>query len=219
MTKSLFDQSAESYDAWYDTPKGAAIFREVTDALRPLLSNLPRPWLEVGVGSGRFASELGIDFGIDPARQPLVIARGRELLAVRGVGERLPLRDGSVGAVLLVVTLCFVRDPAAVLSEVRRVVTAAGGAVIGTVFAESPWGQYCRQLAAAGHPYYREARFLTRSDLAIVLSNAGLDPVGWRSALRLNPEGAPDDAGVCDGDDPRAGFSAILARPRSESDT
>ncbi len=139
MTDSVFEQSAARYDAWYDTPKGAATFREEADALRPLIGDLPRPWLEVGVGSGRFAAELGVDAGIDPAHQPLLLARGRGILVARGVGEQLPIRDSSVGAVLLVVTLCFVQDPAAVLREVRRVLSADGGVVIGTVFAESTW--------------------------------------------------------------------------------
>ena len=213
MTEGVFDQNAASYDAWYDTPKGAAIFAEEVATLRPLLYGLPRPWLEVGVGSGRFAEALGIEFGIDPARQPLLLARDRGIAVVRGVGERLPIRDGSIGAVLLVVALCFVRDPAAVLREARRVLRADGGVVLGMVFAESPWGQHYRQLAAAGHPYYRQAHFFSRAELAALLAEAGLVSVDTRSALRWGPTDAPSIAGVFNGDDPDAGFSAILTRP------
>lgn len=212
MTGNVFDQHATSYDAWYDTPLGAAIFAEEVATLRPFLSSLPRPWLEIGVGSGRFAEALGIDFGIDPARQPLLLARSRGIAVARGVGEQLPMRDGSIGAVLLVVTLCFVADPAAVLREVRRVLRPGGGLVLGMVFAESPWGRHYRQLAGAGHPYYRHAHFFSRAELVALLAEAGLVSVDTRSALRWGPAEAPSSAGVFDGDDFKAGFAAILAR-------
>lgn len=45
---------------------------------------------------------------------------------VRGVGERLPFRDGAFDAVLAFWSLNHVRDPAAVLSEVRRVLRPGG---------------------------------------------------------------------------------------------
>lgn len=213
MAGNVFDQHAASYDAWYDTPRGRAIFEEEAAALRPLMTGLPRPWLEIGVGSGRFATELRINVGLDLARQPLLLARGRGTSVVQGAGEHLPFRDDSTGAVLLVVTLCFVRDPIAVLHEVRRVLHVDGGLVLGTVPAESPWGQHYRRLAAAGHPYYRHAHFFTNSELTALLSNAGLGAVEWRSALSWRPEEKPGGGEVTAGDDPGAGFSAILIRP------
>ncbi|MFO7650004.1 MAG: hypothetical protein R6X13_01500, partial [bacterium] len=65
MSSSPFDAIAAQYDAWYDG-KGKAAFATELAALRPLLARLPRPWLEVGVGTGRFAQALGIPLGIDP---------------------------------------------------------------------------------------------------------------------------------------------------------
>ena len=87
--------------------------------LRPLLAGLPRPWAEVGAGSGRFAAALGVDVGLDPAAAPLLLARSRRIGVVRSAGERLPFRAGVFGAVLIVVTVCFADDPAALLAEAR----------------------------------------------------------------------------------------------------
>ena len=39
---------------------------------------------------------------------------------VSGLGEALPLADGSVDAVVSTLTLCSVRDPAAAVAEVRH---------------------------------------------------------------------------------------------------
>ena len=85
---SVFDQHAERYDAWYDTPRGRAAFESETACLAALLGRLPRPWLEVGVGTGRFAQALGAGEGVDPALGALRMARRRMCAwsPVRGSG-------------------------------------------------------------------------------------------------------------------------------------
>lgn len=45
---------------------------------------------------------------------------------VSGVGEALPLADSSADAVVCTLTLCSVRDPAAAVAEVRRVLRPGG---------------------------------------------------------------------------------------------
>jgi len=62
-----FDPMADAYDRWYDTPKGKAIFQAELKCLRSLHEKSPGRWLEVGVGTGRFACSLGIAEGIDPS--------------------------------------------------------------------------------------------------------------------------------------------------------
>lgn len=78
----MFERLAGRYDAWYEGPAGARCFPPKWRACGPLLAGLPRPWLEVGVGSGRFAEALGA--GLDPAAAPLAIARSR------GIGVTTP---------------------------------------------------------------------------------------------------------------------------------
>ena len=58
----VFDSLASDYDAWFDE-EGRLIFASEVEALRQALPLLPKPWIEVGVGSGRFAQALGIDIG------------------------------------------------------------------------------------------------------------------------------------------------------------
>jgi SAM-dependent methyltransferase len=138
-TAGLFERLAARYDAWYDGPAGRAVFSSEVACLRPLLRGLPRPWAEVGAGSGRFAAALGVDMGLDTAAAPLALACSRGVRVVRGVGEHLPFRAGVLGAVLVVVTVCFAEDPAALLAEARWVIRPDGAVVLGEVFAESPW--------------------------------------------------------------------------------
>ena len=51
----------------YDTPRGGMLLEIELQCVRPLLEGLPRPHLEVGVGTGRFAEGLGVRYGLDPS--------------------------------------------------------------------------------------------------------------------------------------------------------
>ncbi|SRR5579875_229846 len=212
-TAKLFDRLAGRYDAWYEGPAGAVVFPAEVACLRPLLAGLPRPWAEVGVGSGRFAQALGVDVGLDPAAVPLALARSRGVAVVRGVGERLPFRSGALGAVLIVVTVCFADDPAALLAEARRVIRDDGAVVLGEVFADSAWGRFYQRKGAAGHPFYSAARFLTRDRTLAAVNAAGLRVRAARSVLRQRPGDAPVPEAARDGEDPAAGFACWQAVP------
>ena len=64
-----FGAIADAYDRWYDTPEGQALFHAEVDCLCLLCKELRGRWLEVGVGTGRFAVALGVKEGIDPSPQ------------------------------------------------------------------------------------------------------------------------------------------------------
>ena len=81
----VFDRIAESYDRWYDTSEGQAIFNAELKCLRSLCEHLRGRWLEVGVGTGRFASILGVTRGIDPSIPMLKIAAERGIMAYAGL--------------------------------------------------------------------------------------------------------------------------------------
>jgi SAM-dependent methyltransferase len=211
----LFEELAERYDAWYDGSVGRVAFPLEVAVLQPLLMGSPKPWIEIGVGSGRFAKELQVDIGVDPAIKPLLLARQRNIAVVQAVGENLPFRDASFGAVLIVVTLCFVSDPVCVLREARRVLRDDGSLVLGMIFADSPWGEFYKRKASEGHPFYSSAHFLSRTDLKQMLDFVGFRVVAARSTLRQ----APSDFSlhpepVLDGDLPDAGFVGWKAVPQ-----
>jgi ubiquinone/menaquinone biosynthesis C-methylase UbiE len=207
----IFDERAGEYDAWYEAPSGRATFEAELDAVRPLLAVLPRPWLEVGVGTGRFGGSLGVEVGIDPSLRSLVLARQR-LHVIGAIGEALPFGAQSFGGVLCVLTLCFVRDPRQALIEMRRVLRPGGGLVLATVPADSPLGERYRALGKQGHPFYREARFFTRKELDTIVTAAGFRIVRRRSALIGFTSGEPTAVSAIDGDDSSAGFRVVLAR-------
>lgn len=118
---ALFDRLVRRYDVWFDGDEGRLIFQIKLAAIRAVAQAAPQPWLEIGVGSGRFAYALGMDVGIDPSEKLLEMARKRGVHAIRGYGEHLPLANNSFGAVFMIVTICFMDDPAPILRECHRV--------------------------------------------------------------------------------------------------
>ena len=75
-----FEAHHRRYDDWF--VRHAAAYQSELLAVRALL-----PWrglgLAIGVGTGRFAAPLGVQIGIDPAREVLDYATNRGILAVQ----------------------------------------------------------------------------------------------------------------------------------------
>jgi len=187
MSYQAFDTHADDYDAWYDNEPGNTIFGMEVACLRPLLHGYPRPYLEVGVGSGRFAQALGIEYGVDPAQALLEKAKSRGIKVQRASGEKLPSPSGSFGGVLIALTLCFVDDPARVLQEVSRVLMPQGGLVLGLILKDSPWAQFYVSKGKEGHPIYRRARFFSKDEVENLLKQCEFDLVQYRSVIFQPP--------------------------------
>lgn len=213
---SVFEELAGEYDLWYERPFGRSAFELELECLRGLLGGFDRG-LEVGVGTGRFASALGVRFGVDPSLGMLRIARGRGVVCVQGVGESLPFKEESFDLVLLVVTICFVEDPVRVVAECRRVLRGGGKLVLGLVPGESPWAEFYREKASRGHPIYRHARFYTFEEVRNILSGAGFRLERVRSTLFEEPQdtGPVKNREVREGYFPEAGFTCLRAVRRS----
>ncbi len=203
----VFEERADEYDGWFDNNP---IFASELAALKALQTPLPEPRLEIGVGPGRFAAPLEARFGVDPALAPLQLARNRGVLPCQGAGEALPIKPGSLGTIFLLFTLCFVENPQAVLAECRQALRPGGILVIGTVPFDTPWGQGLDAKRRAGHPFYRDARFVDLATTLDWLTTAGFTLVESRSALLQPPveksEPGPSVAGIQAG----AGFVVLV---------
>jgi SAM-dependent methyltransferase len=115
-----FDHVAPVYDATRRPPTEAefAAVREALDGARSVL--------EVGVGTGRYSVPLGqAGFrmtGIDLSTEMMRLARGKGVeRLVKGDLHRLPFRDASFDAGLIVHVLQLIPDPFAALGELLRV--------------------------------------------------------------------------------------------------
>jgi SAM-dependent methyltransferase len=207
---SPFDEMASEYDAWFDGG-GNLIFFIEAQAFRTLLPYLPKPWLEIGLGSGRFAQTLGIETGIDPSGKLVEMAKRRGINAFLGQGEDEIFDDESFGTVFLIVTLCFLDSPLAVLKEANRILIPNGKIVLGLVLKESPWGQFYLKKRSEGHRFYRYATFYSCDEVIKLLAQAGFVTEKIISTLFQEPENVQYVEEPKEGYFPDAGFTIIVA--------
>jgi SAM-dependent methyltransferase len=185
--EQVFDVSAKRYDAWYDKPFGKSAFNLEKACIESLCKNLRQPFLEVGVGTGRFAQALKIEYGIDVSTAVLEFATQREIITVRGRGESLPFVDSFFGGVFIVVTLCFVDEPTKVLKEASRVLKANGAVILGLILKESPWASFYREKGEAGNIFYKIATFYSFEELKVMGKKAGLEIAEISSTMFQTP--------------------------------
>lgn len=209
---SPFDALADKYDSWYDN-KGRMAFEVELAALRPLLAELPSPWLEVGVGTGRFAQALGIPQGVDPAPALLEKARARGIDVRYGEGEELVFRAGSFGTVFLLTTWAFLGDPPKVLRECRRVLAADGRLVNAYLDRDGKWGRSYAERGRQGDALFSRAHFDRYEDVKRLTEQAGFEVVKTVSALFQGPGATVVSEGARPGFQRGASFVVLVARP------
>jgi SAM-dependent methyltransferase len=205
-----FDLMASDYDAWFEET-GRTIFDVEVRALQSVLPLLPKPWLEVGVGSGRFAQALGIELGVDPSIKVAEMARGRGIAVLLGVAEREPFRERTFGTLFLIVTLCFVTSPLDVLRESHRVLVPGGKMVLGLVFRDSPFGKLYEEKKKQGHRFYKYATFYSFEEVNGLLKQAGFSVERVISTLFQSPGQVERVESPREGFLPGAGFTVVVA--------
>ena len=212
----VFDTFAERYDKWYDKPLGKTAFKLEKECIESLCKNSERPFLEIGVGTGRFAVALKVDYGIDKSIGVLKFAKERGIAIIRGEGESLPFVDASFGAVFIIVTLCFVDEPLKVLKEASRVLKDDGFVILGLILKESPWASFYKKKGEEDNVFYKIAKFYTINELKSMLKSVGLQISEVRSTILQPPTEEPLHFELSsEGYYKEAGFVAIKTQKRN----
>jgi ubiquinone/menaquinone biosynthesis C-methylase UbiE len=134
----IFEQHARDYDAWFEIHVCA--YESEVMAVRSLLPRSGRG-LEVGVGTECFAVPLGITVGVEPSHAMASIARKRGIEVYEASAEELPFDNESFDFVVMVTTICFLRNPRHALQEAGRVLKLRGHIIIGMIDKDSSLGK------------------------------------------------------------------------------
>lgn len=181
---------AETYDRWYETPRGRWIGQREVDLILGALQ--PRPGeslLDVGCGTGYFTRALGSAIGgptsgIDVNQEWLAYAHRRRSDKVSyGIADAraLPYRAASFDLVVSIASLCFIEDQRAAIREMIRV--ARRRIAIGLLNRRSLlWLQKGR---SGGHGGYRGARWHTTHEAADLLAGLPVRELRVQTAIHL----------------------------------
>jgi SAM-dependent methyltransferase len=182
-----FEIYAEEYDAWYEKYKPA--YKSELLALKNFLpesrGNLKT--LEIGAGSGRFASPLGVRYGLEPARAMAKIAEKRGVQTILGVAESLPFKKESIDLILIVAALSLFKDPIQALREAARVLKVNGKIVIGLLDRDSLHGDFYESRKKEGR-FSSEAKFLSTAEVSGWLTDLGFGEIKVCQTLYMQPE-------------------------------
>lgn len=177
-----FDEFTRAYDDWFD--QNPLVFESELLAVKSLLPQ-PGESLEIGVGTGRFAVPLGIDFGVEPSINMCRLAKKRGVTTVRGVGEAIPFRDAQFDSALMVTAVCFLDNIARTLTETYRILRPGGYLVVGFIDKDSSLGQVYQQHKDES-PFYRIATFYTAGEVKRLLDQAGFRNVTFVQTIFRN---------------------------------
>lgn len=209
--KWLYDDLAADYDDWFEDDVGKAVFDTELRALAELLPALPRPWLEVGVGTGRFAGALGVDLGIDPSAGVSALARRRGVPVIRGRAEALPIRAEAFGTVFFIFSFCFIAGHDRALLEAYRVLRPEGKLVMGLLLRDCRLGGLYETEKRQGHRFYKHATFYTFEEVRGMIEKSGFRVERVISTLFQSPGAAAAAETPREGFDAEAGFTVVLA--------
>ncbi|MGC8581793.1 MAG: class I SAM-dependent methyltransferase [Thermoplasmata archaeon] len=154
---NYFNENYYKYDNWYVLHE-----KEFNEQLNFLKSVLPKKGngVEIGVGSGRFAGNLGIFYGVDLSYNLLKIAKMRGINSIMADAVHLPFKDDSFDFSLFMVTLCFLSDPLNALLEAKRI----SGRIFSVIIdKDSEYIEYIRKYDNNG--FYKYATFYSKSEV------------------------------------------------------
>jgi len=164
-----FDAHFDQYEKWFTEHK--FVYKSEVAAIKSILPT--GRGIEIGVGSGLFASPLDIANGVEPSDTMAQLAINRGIHVVRGVAEELPYFNNQFDFTLMVTAICFVDHPEKAINEMKRIVRPGGTLILAFVDKDSSLGETYEKYKEQ-NVFYRDAIFFSSRDIMNHLSNAGL---------------------------------------------
>ncbi len=166
MVDCAFNNYAEEYDEWYI--RNINIFRKEVELIRKCIRTSKKDKersIEIGVGSGRFAVELGIRYGVDISKNMLKISKRRNLDVILADAHFLPFKNNVFSKVFIIFTLCFLKNPKKALEEIYRTLKDGGELLICFVPRDSNLGKLYIKKKISGDIFYSNANFYTLNEI------------------------------------------------------
>jgi hydroxymethylpyrimidine/phosphomethylpyrimidine kinase len=200
---SAFEETAEDFDSWFN--KNRVIFESELLAEKHFLVN-PENAVSIGVGSGLFASKLGIKYGVEPAKEMAELARNRGIEVKIGTAENAPFPDERFDTVLLSTVLSYADNPQQVVNEAFRILKPGGYIVVSFLTREGSYammydlaylrGKHDPEISPK-YPYpikfIKGTHWLSTNEVSNLLQNADFINLRYVQTLTKHPRYTNDE--------------------------
>lgn len=200
---SAFEEAAEDFDSWFD--KNKVVFESELLAEKYFLPN-PKNSVSVGVGSGLFASKLGIEYGIEPSKEMAKLAEKRGIRVKIGAAENAPFKDGKFNTVLLSTVLSYTDDRQKAVQEAYRILKHNGHIVVSFLAREGSYAMmydlaYLRgehdPETAPKYPYpikfIKKTHWISTGEVNNLLKKAGFVDLKYVQTFTTHPKYTNDE--------------------------
>lgn len=178
-----FEENALEYDQWFD--KHRSLYQPELAALQKVVPR-GQAGIEIGTGTGRFATPFHIGFGVEPSENMAQLAEQRGVRVYRAVAEHLPIENSSFDFALMVTTVCFLNDIPKSFREVHRILKPHGAFILGIIDKNSPLGKKYQE-EKSFNKFYRDAHFHSTEEITALLEDAGFSNFQyWQTLTRAN---------------------------------
>lgn len=174
-----FDTEVTEYEEWFKS--NDKLLDSELEAIKQLIPSSGRG-IEIGVGTGIFASRLGIGEGVEPSGKMAAEALKKGINVLSGVAEKIPATDGSYQFALMVTVDCFLDDVPKAFSEVHRILVNSGTFIIAFLDKATPLGHLYEKNKHT-HKSYQHANFHTSAEIMSLLKTAGFEIVVMRQTI------------------------------------
>lgn len=178
---AIFDENVEQYEKWYKDY--AEVYQSEILAIHEQFQNLPQNirGIEVGLGTGRFSSPLGIKEGVEPSETMAKKAVKRGIEVMDGVAEHLPYKGLQFDFVLFV-TICHLNNVERAFEEAYRVLKKGGSVLVGFLDKDQ---SIAKQYIEKRHQstFYSKATFHTVDRIKALLKESGFKDFEFNQTL------------------------------------
>lgn len=176
---NVFDKSVDKYEEWFKR-NNLILDSEVT-AIKQLLPDFDKG-IEIGMGTGIFASQLGIKDGVEPSATMGKKAVDRGLRVINSNAEKLPINTSTYQLALMVTADCFLENVLQAFKEVNRILSDNGYFIIAFIDRDTYLGHMYNKRKASDE-LYKHASFHSAKEIIVLLKEAGFEIIDKRQTI------------------------------------
>jgi len=194
---SAFEKEAKDFDFWFSENEN--VFESEFLAEKELLPDSENV-ISIGVGSGLFASRLGIKKGVEPSKDMAKLARQRGIDVKIGTAEDVPYENEKFNTVLLSTVLSYCENPLKALKEAFRILRKGGHVVVSFLPREGSYSMFYDLASTQGqfdpdrspeNPYplkfIKAAEWISIEKVKKLLQEAGFIELEYVQTLTKHP--------------------------------